>query len=236
MMSAYYLRKNVFCCLANGHLVFLDLDTDKYLCLDQERSKIYPNLWTDKLHQSPDRSRDDELNTITQALIEQCLITQNPKEGASLCPPSLPQATETLATFNNTDMHANIRHRHIFRFIKAASIAAYRLRFQSLKHVVQQVKVRRSRYEKVLPEYDDAQARILVNSFTALRPLLPSKGQCLFDALALIEFLASYRLFPHWVFGVRMAPFTAHCWVQNENIVYTDPLDHIASLTPIMVA
>lgn len=233
-MPPYYLRKNTFCCLANGHLVFLDLETDKYLCLDQEKSRICPDLWTDKPHQNQGDPMDDALNTIAQALLEQRLITQNQDKSAAPCPPTLPKASETLLTLNSPSK-ADITFGHFLSFLKAAFVATYRLRFQSLKQVVTHVNERRTKHEKLLHPYNNEKARILVNSFTMLRPLLPSRGQCLFNALALIEYLASYDIFPNWVFGVRMAPFIAHCWVQNKDVVFNEPLDHIASLTPIMV-
>jgi hypothetical protein len=53
--------------------------------------------------------------------------------------------------------------------------------------------------------------------------------------LALLEFLARYEVLPRWVFGVRARPFVAHCWVQYEDIVFNDTVEHVASYTPIMV-
>jgi hypothetical protein len=61
------------------------------------------------------------------------------------------------------------------------------------------------------------------------------KHVCLYDSLALVEFLAHYRLFPQWVFGVMAEPFAAHCWVQQDDRVLNDSVDYVRGFTPIMV-
>jgi hypothetical protein len=50
----------------------------------------------------------------------------------------------------------------------------------------------------------------------------------------LLEYLAWYRIFPTWVFGVQTRPFAAHCWLQHENIVLNDTVEHVTRYTPIM--
>ena len=62
-----------------------------------------------------------------------------------------------------------------------------------------------------------------------------SPGKCLHDSLALLEFLARHGIFPDWVFGVRARPFVAHCWVQYEDMVFNDTVEHVTGYIPIMV-
>ena len=57
---------------------------------------------------------------------------------------------------------------------------------------------------------------------------------CLFDSLALIHFLARFRVFPDWVFGVTADPFEAHCWVQTGGVVLNDTVERVSAFTPIM--
>ena len=51
-----------------------------------------------------------------------------------------------------------------------------------------------------------------------------------------MEFLAIYRIYPMWVFGVKMGPFGAHCWVQDGAFVYNDTIAHTGSFQPVMCA
>ncbi|NJO12382.1 MAG: lasso peptide biosynthesis B2 protein [Gammaproteobacteria bacterium] len=69
-----------------------------------------------------------------------------------------------------------------------------------------------------------------------LRALLfSSRDHCLLDCLVCIEFLATRGYYPAWVFGVRTAPFQAHCWVQLGGLVLNDTVEHVRGFTPILV-
>ena len=57
---------------------------------------------------------------------------------------------------------------------------------------------------------------------------------CLRDSMTVVEFLARYDMYPKWVFGVTMNPFTAHSWVQAGSIVINDSVDHVNRFTPIL--
>jgi hypothetical protein len=67
-----------------------------------------------------------------------------------------------------------------------------------------------------------------------LRPLYPRDYLCLFDSLALIEFLAQHGLYPTWVFGVTSDPFMAHCWVQEGDTLLNDTVAHVGQFVPLM--
>jgi hypothetical protein len=84
--------------------------------------------------------------------------------------------------------------------------------------------------------FDPERTRELIATFASLRPyVFTSKDACLFEALALGQFLAEFSLHPHWVFGVQARPFAAHCWLQHEDIVLNDTVDHVSRYAPIMV-
>jgi hypothetical protein len=76
----------------------------------------------------------------------------------------------------------------------------------------------------------------LVHVFLLLRPLYPRPYLCLFDSLGLLHFLAQFRHFPRWIFGVKLEPFAAHCWVQSGDTVLNDTVEVVRQYTPILVA
>src|SRR5262249_17408922 len=79
-------------------------------------------------------------------------------------------------------------------------------------------------------------ARQLLATVAYVRPWLYGfRGHCLFDSLALIELLAGYGVFPHWVFGVQLRPFVAHTWVQQGRYVLNGTPEHVAAFEPILV-
>jgi hypothetical protein len=74
----------------------------------------------------------------------------------------------------------------------------------------------------------------LVTTFKVLRPWYPRPYRCLFDSLALFEFLARHRFAPALTFGIVADPFEAHCWLQNGNMVLNDELERVRRFTPIL--
>jgi len=65
--------------------------------------------------------------------------------------------------------------------------------------------------------------------------LFTSRDHCLFDSLALLNFLALDGLSAHWVIGVKVQPFGAHSWLQQGSTVLNDQHDRVRRFTPILV-
>lgn len=66
------------------------------------------------------------------------------------------------------------------------------------------------------------------------RFLLPH-DQCLVRALALARHATAAGYGIDLVFGVKLRPFEAHCWVEHQGLVLDDHLDHVRRYTPILV-
>ena len=107
---------------------------------------------------------------------------------------------------------------------------------QGADFVIRRVKRRKDLLGPRARSLDAERARKLVEAFARYRVFLfSSKDECLYDSLALLEFLAHYGIYPDWVFGVQTRPFAAHCWVQHGDIVFNDTVEHVRGYTPIMV-
>jgi hypothetical protein len=124
------------------------------------------------------------------------------------------------------------------QLIGGASWSAFQLRTCTLERIARTVAFRR-----LVHAGPDAQAvnpellQSMVSAYRRARPIvMTSKDRCLLDSLALIQFLASERLFPHWVIGVKTRPFGAHAWVQLGALVLNDRLERVRRFTPILVA
>ncbi|MBU4567917.1 MAG: lasso peptide biosynthesis B2 protein, partial [Alphaproteobacteria bacterium] len=75
----------------------------------------------------------------------------------------------------------------------------------------------------------------LARQFHAASPLFFSaQDACLFRSLLLLRYLTLRGAAPDLVFGVRLSPFLAHCWIQYRGIVLNDHLESAASFTPIL--
>lgn len=85
------------------------------------------------------------------------------------------------------------------------------------------------------PRDDPSAAIEAARRFWSLMPYLPIEGECLVRSALLIRFLRRQGLRADWVFGVRLCPFTAHCWVQVGEVCLNDDVERLVAYTPIMV-
>lgn len=69
--------------------------------------------------------------------------------------------------------------------------------------------------------------------FWKISPWIPVEGECLPRSAMLIAFLRRRGLAADWVFGVRLWPFNAHCWVQAGDICLNDDVERLWAYTPI---
>lgn len=127
----------------------------------------------------------------------------------------------------------HIGARHAARYIASVISAKTALRMRNLHGIVL-----RERRRTAAPSaaFDPVRASLLCSVYSRLRVIATGPGQCLFDSLALKLFLAKYGLFPQWIFGVRLNPFAAHCWLQHGETLVNDSLDFVGRFTPIMTA
>ena len=58
---------------------------------------------------------------------------------------------------------------------------------------------------------------------------------CLLRSLALARHLRSAACAAQLVIAVRAEPFSAHCWVQSDDRLLNEEIDHAASFEPILV-
>lgn len=221
-MDEYFLPSHVHCCRRGDAFVFLDLKQDDY-----------------SLVAGPAAS---ELNALMNAdatvaikhlgeLEQGGLLTKDRATGRPLQATECDVALEAL--LDDATAAANIRIVDYWNFFAACTAATLRLRWQPIEKTVKAVAKRKAKHA-ANTAIELAKARHLMAVFQRLRSLFPANYLCLFDSLALIEFLARYRTFPTWVFGVRLEPWGAHCWIQQGPFTFNEGAEEAASYTPIM--
>ena len=72
--------------------------------------------------------------------------------------------------------------------------------------------------------------------FAAISRLVSLRDACLPHSLAVAERLIRAGQPAQLVFGVRLGPFAAHCWVQQGSLVVNDRVEIVRTFTPILVA
>lgn len=73
----------------------------------------------------------------------------------------------------------------------------------------------------------------LLEAMSYAERLLPLRLNCVSRTRALKYFLACYGVDTDMIVGVRLHPFSAHCWLQVDDIVLNDTLEGIAPYTVI---
>lgn len=111
----------------------------------------------------------------------------------------------------------------------AATFLATRMRLRSgLEVAVMDIKRRK-------PATTLTDPRTHVARFRAARRFVPITPNCLTDSLALAACLSRRQIRCDLIFGVKLDPFAAHCWLQTDRAVLNDAADRVAAFTPIMV-
>jgi hypothetical protein len=176
----------------------------------------------------------DESSKLLDFLVNgPALLTDSPELGKAADSPVLRQ-TESIPFRGNIVPRPRIRSVHATAFCCACLRALLDLKCLSLAAIVRRVRARKSRH--ALPAARRAQTMEFVRIFRFLRPLLyTAKDNCLFDSLALIEFLASFDVFPTWVIAVRTRPFAAHSWVLNDTLLLNERLETAEEFFPLLV-
>ncbi|KCZ48654.1 hypothetical protein HY17_16255 [Hyphomonas sp. CY54-11-8] len=75
----------------------------------------------------------------------------------------------------------------------------------------------------------------LAREFHTFAPFVFStRDACRYTSLALLHYLSAAGLCADWVFGVRLSPFSAHCWLEFNGLLLTDETLTVREFTPIM--
>lgn len=227
-MADLFLPHHVHFCYRGDAVVFLDLQRDDYTFVGAEGAAALRCLSSLEASFTPPESR-----AALNELLDGGLLTTDRRAGRAIAPTVTALASQPLL---DDEAVSSVRASfgHLLNFFVASTRASARLRWGQLHRTIGSVQLRKARRKTATP-FDVDRARELVAIFGRLRSLFPRRYLCLYDSLALIEFLARYGIFPGWIFGVRLEPWAAHCWVQEAGYIFNEEPEEAAGYTPVMV-
>jgi hypothetical protein len=233
---AYLLSSDCFVCRLQDYWIILDTKRDKYLCVAHaELATIGHRLHGWAYPRSPAKDGAnvcDEEDSLIESLVLRGILTGSPRDGKPFIE-SETWARDRAIEAIELEASARASPLEVIRFFWACGKVHWRLRFGAFARTVAELE-RRRRHAGSPGEYDAARTSRLIAIFKILRPLFPRPYLCLFDSLALLEFLAGYDCLPHLVFGVVADPFEAHCWLQAGTAVLNDGLERTGRYKPIL--
>jgi hypothetical protein len=234
------LHRDVYACRTDDGAVFMDLRTGEYSALDLATTNIIAariegwigsdgatageNIALD------DRAREEILDSLTNDL---SVLTNSRELGKPADLPVMRQ-TESIPFKGNLIPWPRIRACHLALFCRAYLRTLFDVKFRSIAATIRRIRERKLRHERgAKPGLATLE---LVRIYRALRPFLyTAKDRCLFDSIALIEFLANFGVFPDWVIAVRTRPFAAHSWVVYGDLILNELLEKAEEFYPILV-
>lgn len=213
-------RADIHWCEVDARIVVIDIARDRYLQLPQPLAEAFHAL----RHGGP---RRDEPAQRFEALVRLGLCDPDfgrPAEPSRIAVPACDAPSRALG---------DRRRQPLATGAVLARIAIARLAVRLVPLRVLARWIRRVQSRPATPATrDQVAARTAV--FVQARQLLSARGTCLPDAIALLHFLRTRKIACRMVFGVRLDPFEAHCWVQDSGAILGDTQERVACFTPIL--
>jgi hypothetical protein len=234
----YLLARHVYPCATEDYGVVLDLRRDRYLAFGRFEMAVLSEFVRGWPREQANEASVGErgphsAEQIISGLLSQDILVTDPQMGKAAQTVTCPEPGSSLIT-PGLPGRPRLTASVVCRFLWTIVCARVRLRRQSIESVVASVAKRRARAQ--ILGRDIGEARELVLAFMSLRPVLfAGPDACVLNAVALLDFLAWHGWYPSWVWGVKSAPFSAHCWVQEGQVVLNDLAERVRGYTPILV-
>jgi hypothetical protein len=235
--KAYWLPSHVRACSTATGTVLLDLRRNRYFGVGRKETHVLTSLaenWQGAVAPAGEFEPLplEDAARIADKLVQAGLLSNDAAEPAAFTPTEIDLTSLLTSVGHELDRRSSIRLRHIVHFLRACTWARRSVRSRTLYFVAEELGRRKN---QAGAPFDADRAIELVGIFRRLRPhTFAARDQCLFHALALVQFLASYDLYPTWVIGVRTKPWAAHSWVQQGTLVLDSSPEQVCDYTPIL--
>lgn len=193
-------------CEISGTLVFLDIARDRYFCLPEPRNSE-ALAYLDQ--QGIGRSRQPALGSEARDIV--LPLASSP----AIATGSFRIADTARAIWVQRRIEKRVASRP---FHSLLSDLASHLRFRAGKR-----------------SGSGRDPALTIRAFEHARLLRSAADRCLPRSIALALCLASDGTRANVVIGVKLAPFGAHCWVQQETDVLNDSVEEALRYRPILV-
>lgn len=198
------ITPTVSCGLVDGRPVFADIQEDSYFMLEPDEESVF-------LAKLRAYSNGDDLHLEVGRQHLQ-LVNCAPPEASVL---------------QNSILTSRPALRDLIAVWWLLAAARRSIRVSTIAETLGKIKRRKQsppRNDKVLK---------LAERFVVARKLVPIPRNCLADSVALLRWLARHGERATLVFGVKLDPFAAHCWVQTDAVLLNDHLEHVERFTPV---
>jgi len=219
----FTLAPGVTACMAEGRVVILDLKRDRYFCLPEKSDAALQRAFLgrhtcDDLPPLYGLARSSILVAGSDGMPLKLSSVRMPSESALDTAAPKPSAARSIGA-----AIAYVRKRRA-------------LRRSGIYGQIARVSAMRPAGHDACTEAEIDAGRALALEFDSISRLVSTGDACLVKSLALIERLRRRSIRADLVLGVRLRPFLAHCWVQNDAFILNDRPEFVRTFSPILVA
>lgn len=230
---AYYLVKQVFVCFFDEHVVFLDIKRDQYGAIGRREAESLAGLvagWPDCASDGASISLEsDGTAQLVDDLVAQGILTKSSEVGKSASPISL-ETSETVCT---ASADGTLPVAVALKFVAAFIAGSCAFAFLSLERNMNRIRSRRTRsFPTSGPTHAELQ-RALATYERCARLVGRLLRNHVHSRIVQIEYLAGLRIYPNWVFGVHVPPFSAYSWLQQSAMPLGEDLKVLRQYRPI---
>lgn len=215
--SKYHFAKHVRVCETEDYVVLLDIRRNRFLGLSRADMQV---LARQLLSSAPPGG-----SPVMRTLLDQGMLSTTKASGAT---PALPAAVRALhdgfMPFRNP-----VSARDSWKFIRSFVPARITATTGNIESFVAESK--RKALER--PDSTETLASLVAVYAHCRTWFFRAAGACLLDSLTLNRFLAYFGVASAVVVGVRSCPFTAHAWVQVDEVVVNDRPEVVRAYRPI---
>jgi hypothetical protein len=205
------VQNHIYHCRFPDAVVILDLVPDRYRLLQGSAADRFMRL-------AEGTASSDDITWLSANGI--------PTDALQTCMNAIVPPTQTI----DIRSARRVRKRLLLRAIWMQQNFRQRLRKRPLHQILQRLQAK----QPLTGIENDAPCVPISAAFERAKQLVPTRDQCLPRALAMTEMLFDAGIKAQLVFGVTL-PFSAHCWVQRNDVVLSDSLDRVRPFKSIMV-
>lgn len=241
-MQRYVLGPHVRACVSDDGAVLMDLEQGTYIGFDPDQVRLICSLVDGLTADVSSVEPSAAARALVKSLDERGLVAEadiaiqsQPLSFPERAPTSVRTPHSELVAWDET-LERRIRISNVVAFVGALSTAFVLMRFCSFWRIVRRVTTRRGTAESAGTTFDCSRARELISAYVHIRLFVfAPKARCLLDSLTMLEYLASYGLYPDWVIGVQINPFASHSWLQYDGFVLNGTPHYVRAYMPILV-
>lgn len=201
--------------------IFLDLARDRYFALPAKLEAAFRHAI-----ESPCDSAvapDDAERLIRAGILEAVDGDQKPAPPASPIAP----ASDRISTASASKASLTL----VVQVVLTQLMALLVVRIFPLRVIARQLERLNSGESRM---DSDRTTDRLVAAYRVASMFIKAEGNCLPRTLAFVWLARRRRCDAHLVIGVRINPFSAHCWAQRGDVVLNDQLDRAILFRPIL--